>query len=173
MTEQSTKKQPLVLDLSPTEARERAESILDQSDKSTIPLMPRELSINIKYTDPNGHLHSDTVTSRIMTGQDKTLCDLTAMTLMGNQRIDNLPTVLQMRYLALARLEVQLRPCPEWLSTWASEDDVLLMRLFDHLEAHHLRYFRRDVGTGTPSKIVTWLSIDSDAIAVEDSTGDH
>jgi len=158
---------PIDLNLTPSAAKEKAKQLLEPavSQKSTV---PREMHMNVSYTDPDGVGHSGALVSRVMTGGDKTLCDLTAMNLAGGQPIHNLPAVMQMRYLALARLQVQIVDCPEWLTKWGSEDDVLLMRIFEHLEAHNLRYFRRDTGSGTPDEVDTWLRVDSEAVDVTD-----
>jgi hypothetical protein len=157
------------IDLTPQAAHKKAQEAVNPSPVQE-KLVPREETIFIKYTDPDGVIHEAAIVSRIMTGQDKTLCDLTAVNLAGGHKIDNLPSAVQMRYVAMARLEVQLRPCPNWLSKWASEDDVLLLRVFEKLEAHNLRYFRRDIGTGDPAKVDGWLSVNTATHSVSSDT---
>ena len=161
-------KKPIELDLTPSGAKEKAQKALEGPKPETLVPVPREMNINLSYTDPDGFKHTAVVVSRVMTGSSKTLCDLTAMNLAGGQPLQNLPPGLQMRYLAMARLEVQLAECPKWLSKWASEDDVLLMSIFDHLEAHNLRYFRRSSDSGEATEVSSWLRVNSEAIDVTD-----
>lgn len=169
MNPQPKEKDSIKINIS--EARRQAEQELEQANKTVEPksIVDREMTINIHYVDPDGISHDDVLVSRVMNGHDKTVCDITSAKMAGGRPLDSLPPVSQMRYLALARLGVQLRPCPEWLEKWAAEDDTLLHKVFDQLEAHNLRYFRRDLGTGTPEEIGSWLRIDSEILSESDS----
>ena len=78
----------------------------------------------------------------------------------------SLPIGDQARFYALAVCSVQLREPPGWVEKWMKEDTRLLDAVFEQLEGHDRRYFRRDLpegGDGTQFSSVEVTPIKSSA----------
>jgi len=131
------------LDLTEIRRRGQTEAAPDPAQKLT----PREHSFVVRYVAPDGEQHQETVTSRILSGDERLEVGRIAAALAAT-RWDTLPPSQQARTWAMAECSVALREPPEWLSRWISEDDALLFGVYEEVQAHERRYFRRDDPAG-------------------------
>jgi hypothetical protein len=105
-------------------------------------LVPRERPANITY-----HERQATVILVAPDGSQRTHADRLAATLSGVPW-SSLSPLAQARFHSLAVFAVCIREAPEWLDKAAQEDDELLFALAGAAEAHALKYFLRDDGSG-------------------------
>ena len=107
-------------------------------------LVPRSLPVTVEYTDPEGVAHRAVCESRIMSGDERILCDRRA-SILAQTRLSDLGEYAKARCEALALLSTQLRDIPDWVNKWSQVDDRLLFALREELERHTLRFFWGDV----------------------------
>lgn len=121
------------------------EAAVAETGATETPLVPRSRSIEIRYRDPEGRWHEDTVTSVILGGEGRiqlgVLCGKLARAPWAS-----LPTGMQSRVYQIAVCTLQIKEPPEWLLRWLQEDDDLLAEVYLALEDHERGYFRRGDG---------------------------
>lgn len=117
----------------------------DSQQEQEQELTPRSLPVTVEYTDPEGSSHRAVCESRIMTGDERILCDRRA-SLLAQIPLSDLGDYARARCEALALVSTQLRDIPDWLNKWVQEDDRLLFALREELERHTLRFFWGDNG---------------------------
>lgn len=116
-----------------------------KKDTNVPELVDREETFVLKYHTPSGEVLESVLTSKIMTGDERHVVSRMCGLLSNGVPFANLPIGDQARFYALALCSVQLRDPPTWVDKWIKEDAYLLDAVFGQLEAHDLRYFRRDV----------------------------
>lgn len=115
------------------------------------PLAAREETFGVRYAAPDGSVHEATLTSRIMSGDERLLAARMAAGMAAGPW-DRLPLAHQARIWQMATVTVQLRDPPRWLLRWITEDAVLLASVYEQLERHELLFFRPDGGEGSPGE---------------------
>jgi len=108
-------------------------------------LVEREENFTLRYHAPTGETLVATLVSKIMSGDERHVVSRMCGILSNGVPFGNLPLGDQARFYALALCSVQLRDPPKWVEKWMKEDTYLLDAIFAQLEAHDLRYFRRDI----------------------------
>jgi hypothetical protein len=124
------------------------------------PLMPREVRFSITYSAPDGTKHAGALVSRVPNGDERMSIDRRAAVLAGAPWA-HLSQYAQARCLALALVSVQLRDMPEWVATWAAEDDDLLFALREECERHSAVWFRATLGARAEDPSASRVAITS------------
>jgi|2_EtaG_2_1085320.scaffolds.fasta_scaffold68227_2 hypothetical protein len=129
-------------------------------------LVEREETFNLRYQSPEGKTLETGLVSRILSGDERHVVSRMCALLSNGVPFSNLPLGDQARFYALAICSVQLRDPPGWVERWMKEDTYLLDAVFEQLEGHDRRYFRRDLqegGDGTQFSSVEVTPIKSSA----------
>ena len=116
---------------------------------TTVAVVPREMELEIRYSDPDGESHVGVVISAIKTGQQRVQVGQMAASLSNGAPWESLPPVTAARIWALATVTIQLQSPPDWVLKWMQEDDNLLFGLANQLEEHESTYFRGHPEQGT------------------------
>jgi len=118
-----------------------------------VQLTPREQVWSIRYESPEGQRHEGSVTSRIMTGDERFKASRITSDLLGRPWTQ-VPPQAQIHAIALGVIAVQLRHVPEWLLTSVQSDEELALELLATCRGHDTRWFRRDIekGEGLPQE---------------------
>jgi hypothetical protein len=132
---------------------------VERSSEET-PLMPREVRFSITYSAPDGTKHAGALVSRVPNGDERMSIDRRAAVLAGAPWA-HLSQYAQARCLALALVSVQLRDMPEWVATWAAEDDDLLFALREECERHSAVWFRATLGARAEDPSASRVAITS------------
>lgn len=128
------------------------------------PLIPREITLNIKYVAPDGSKHHDTLVSRIPDGDGRAQIDRRSAILGGVPWVQ-LSEYAQLRFTALATISVYLVDLPDWVNRWAQEDDELLFSLREEVERHALAWFRSVVGESGDAESAPRVSLSASHVA--------
>lgn len=110
-------------------------------------LVPREITLNIRYTAPDGVQYQEPIRSRVLSGEERLLVERRTALLAGAPW-DHLSEYARVRISALALVSVQLRDIPDWLNQWLTEDDDLLFTLRGEVERHSSAWFLSAMGEG-------------------------
>lgn len=129
------------------------------------PLVGRELKLQIKYVDPDGGKHEDSVLSRILDGDERRAVARFAAGL-AKSPWENFPTGQQVIMWAIATLLIQLRKPPAWLLKWIQEDDVLLMTIYSYCQQHDAFFFGGDSEEGDGSARASRVAVTSSNPAI-------
>ena len=113
------------------------------------PTVPRQMEIELRYSDPDGTNHVGVVMSNIKTGQQRVQVGQMAAQLSNGVPWASLPPMVAARVWALANVTVQLIDPPEWVLQWVQEDAELLFGIANQLEEHESTYFRGHPEQGT------------------------
>lgn len=135
------------------------DGITEGKTKKSNDAIPREMELDLTYTDPEGQSYRTVVVSRIKTGEQRIQVGQIAAGLVSGSNWPSLPTAIQARVWTLANLTVQVAEAPDWLLRWAQEDDQLLFGVAQELEAHELRYFRGHPEQGEGDEVVSRVAI--------------
>ena len=121
-------------------------------------LIPREISLTINYKSPSNEQFSEVLRSRIPDGDGRMQIDRRIAILAGVPW-SQLSEYAQARITALAMISVYLVDMPEWVNTWAQEDDELLFTLREEVERHNLAWFRSAMGSSENTETVSRVSV--------------
>lgn len=121
-------------------------------------LIPREVTLNVKYTAPDGTKYHELLCSRIPDGDGRALIDRRSALLAGVPW-SQLSEYAQARFLALATISVHFVRIPDWVNVWAQEDDDLLFSLREEVERHTLAWFRSGVGADSEGAPISRVRI--------------
>jgi len=130
-------------------------------------LVPREITLNVRYTAPDGQVYDEPIRSRVLSGEERLLVERRSALLAGAPW-DHLSEYARARITALALVSVQLRDIPDWLNQWLSEDDDLLFTLRGEVERHSSAWFLGAMGEGGADKSASRVSCDSSDSATID-----
>lgn len=114
---------------------------LEQKNQEETVLIPREISVNLKYTAPDGQMYECNLISRIPDGDERMIIDRRVASLSGVSW-NTLSEYARARCEGLALISVQARNIPDWLNEWVTQDDTLLFNVKGVCERHALVYFR-------------------------------
>ena len=104
------------------------------------PLVPRDLPLNVSYSDPTGTQHTAVLVSRIPDGDGRIAIDRRAAILAGVPWTQ-LSEYAQARCEALSLVSVQLVDLPDWVNEWVTQDDAFLFALRGEIERHTAGWF--------------------------------
>lgn len=121
-------------------------------------LVSRTHEFEVAYTSPEGVRYRDTLTSRIMDGDERITVSRIAAR-RADVQWEQLPKAQAARIWAQSVLAIQLRDPPEWVSRWAVEDDALLFALFDVASMHETEFFRDGAGEGSEDSGASRVSV--------------
>jgi hypothetical protein len=136
---------------------------VERSSEET-PLVPREVRFTISYRAPDGVKYTGALVSRVPNGDERMSIDRRAAVLAGAPWA-HLSEYSQARCLALALVSVQLRDMPEWVATWAAEDDELLFALRGECERHSAAWFRATLGASAADPSASRVAVTSSDLA--------
>lgn len=130
-------------------------------------LVPREITLTIKYTAPDGQTYHEPIRSRVLSGEERLLVERRTALLAGAPW-DQLSEYARARITALALVSVQLRDIPDWLNQWLAEDDDLLFTLRGEVERHSSAWFLGALGaSGTDASASRVSCASSDAATID------
>lgn len=128
-------------------AAEAVEAARTQGKPAEPTLVPREIVWPVRYVDPDGELHEDTVTSRIMSGDERLAVGYMIRSL-AQGAWEGLPDFARARIAALAHVTLQTRELPKWVERWMGEDETLLFALAGKCQEHEALFFGADDRAG-------------------------
>ncbi len=148
-----------------TAARESIRGAVQEQAGKAVQLpdgfVPRSVTINVSYVDPEGTQHHASLTNTILGGDDTINQGRLATKLAGGFAWEMLPPITQRRIFTLSWLTFSLGKIPAWLNRWMVEDDVLRDRLYAEVERHEALYFRGRTETGEIAPVESRLQLDS------------
>lgn len=151
-TKKNSKSDPLDLRRIKAESS-KAESSAGEEFERAAALTPRTVIFPISYTDPEGVRHRDSLESHILGGDERFGVSRMTASLLGGVKWDECAPALQDRAWALSWLTHCFDNAPKWFLRWITEDDFLLLTVYQEVQQHELRYFRgNDAEGGVPAE---------------------
>lgn len=115
------------------------------------PAVPREQSLSVTYTSPDGDVQKFELVSRVLDSKGRLIYDrvLSRMVAAVGVSWQFLAAETQLALRSRARLSAQLVDPPDWLLSACLADDDLLYSIAGALGVHEDRYFRRYPAPGS------------------------
>jgi hypothetical protein len=136
----------------------------DAAMAQVLRLVPREIQIQLSYTDPDGQPHAASVSTRILSGDQRLSVSRMAAGIVGVSW-DSAPPIAREMAWSLSWLQHCLQDPPEWILHWCQEDSYLRVGIYEEVMKHELRYFHGDDGAGGPSSPESRIRVSSPFLA--------
>jgi hypothetical protein len=107
-------------------------------------IIPRIIQIEAEYEFNDGSVKKCKLSSKVMDNEARLKYDRVLATLSSGLIFDNLPTEIQNRYAAIARIMAQCIDAPDWIFEVCGEDIEFAYNLTLQLLEHEKRFFRHN-----------------------------